>query len=286
MTNLIPWWMKIGIKTVWSRLPVDYSLWKRLGLFRHGLMDNPEYVNNVFSQHWNRVEFARKGDRCHAMELGCGDSLASCQIANTYKVKKYYMVDAGKFASMDIDLYKSVARQLRSKGISVTDLEGCNSVADMLKKMNAEYLTSGLASLRSIPANSVDFIWSQAVLEHVRRDEFQETMNELRRIVRQDGVVSHRVDLKDHLGGALNNLRFPKTWWESPFMASSGFYTNRIRFREMLDSMRLAGFDVTVTRVSKWDRLPTPKSKMAPEFRSMPDDDLLVKGFDVVLRPI
>lgn len=97
---------------------------------------------------------------------------------------------------MDIGLYKALSEKLRLKGISVPDLNQCRSVSDMLALMNTEYLTSGLNSLKSIPSNSVDFIWSHAVLEHVRRAEFQETMKELRRIVRQDGVVSHRTDLR------------------------------------------------------------------------------------------
>jgi len=278
--------MKIGIKTIWSRLPVKYAFWKKLGLFKHGLMDNPEYVNNVFSMHWNRVEFSRKGQECHAMELGCGDSLASCQIASAHRVKKYYLVDAGKYASMDMDLYKSVARKLRYKNIAVADIDGCGSVSEMLRIMKSEYLTDGLKSLKSIPSSSVDFIWSQAVLEHIRRAEFQETMKELRRIICTDGVVSHRIDLRDHLGGALNNLRFPEKWWESTFMASSGFYTNRIQYSEMVNCMRCAGFDVDVIDVSRWDKLPTPRNKLSREFQSLPDDDLLVKGFDVVLRPI
>lgn len=286
MINAIPWWMKIGLKTVWSRLPVDYSFWKKLGLFRHGLMDKPDYVNKVFSMHWNRADFARKGSGCHAMELGCGDSLASCQVAKAFGVEKYYMVDAGAFASMDLNLYKSLARKLRFTGVGVPDIDGCESVPDMLQRLNAEYLTSGLKSLRTIPSKSLDFIWSQAVLEHVRRSEFPDTMKELRRILRDDGVASHRVDLRDHLGGALNNLRFPEKVWESSFMSSSGFYTNRIQFSQMLRHMRNAGFDVQVINVTRWDRLPTPREKLALEFRSLPEEDLLVSGFDVILRAV
>jgi len=73
--------------------------------------------------------------------------------------------------------------------------------------------------------------------------------------------------------------------WESEFMARSGFYTNRIRYREFLELFKRAGFDVEVKRVLRWDRLPTPRNKLNEAFRSLPDDELLVYGFDVVLRP-
>jgi SAM-dependent methyltransferase len=249
-------------------------------------MDNPEYVSNVFTRHWNRVEFPRKDSGCVAMELGCGDSLASCHIAAAYKVKKYYLLDAGKFASMDMALYRAVAKKFRAKGISVPDLDECDSVPAMLSATKSEYLTDGLRSLQAIESKSVDFIWSQAVLEHVRRAEFQKTMKELRRILRDDGVMSHRIDLRDHLSAALNNLRFSARVWESSFMANSGFYTNRIRYGEMIECMRSTGFDVQVLNLDRWNTLPTPRQRMAREFRSVSEEDLLVSGFDVLLRPI
>jgi len=46
-------------------------------------------------------------------------------------------------------------------------------------------------------------------------------------------MCSHRVDLRDHFGSALNNLRFSDKKWELDWIANSGFYTNRIRLQEM-----------------------------------------------------
>ena len=57
---------------------------------------------------------------------------------------------------------------------------------------------------------------------------------ELRRIQRSEGVGSHCVSISDILGGKLNDLRFSRRIWESSLMANSGFYTNRLRYRELL----------------------------------------------------
>jgi predicted SAM-dependent methyltransferase len=138
--------------------------------------------------------------------------------------------------------------------------------------------------LRAIPDTSVDFVWSQAVLEHIRLHEFDEMLAELHRIVRPGGILSHRIDLKDHLGGALNNMRIPGRFWEAEWMARSGFYTNRITFKNMIHRFELAGFKVDILHTDRWDRLPTPRQKMAAEFSAIPDDELLVSGFDVLLR--
>ena len=128
-------------------------------------------------------------------------------------------------------------------------------------------------------------IFSQAVLEHIRREQFLDTMRECRRILKRDGVCSHRVDLKDHLGGGLNNLRFSPEIWESKLFVRSGFYTNRIRYREMLKLFSSAGFDVEIIEENRWNVLPIDRSQLAPLFQDISDDELLVSGFSAVLKP-
>jgi ubiquinone/menaquinone biosynthesis C-methylase UbiE len=105
----------------------------------------------------------------------------------------------------------------------------------MLEDCHAEYLTNGLESIRSIPSAMVDFVFSQAVLEHVRRDEFAPMLAETFRVLREDGYSSHEIDIKDHLGQSLHSLRFPESIWESSWFASSGFYTNRLRHSEIVE---------------------------------------------------
>ena len=63
-------------------------------------------------------------------------------------------------------------------------------------------LTNGLESWSEIEDESIDFIFSQAVLEHIPKNDFRQTMIECHRILKQNGVISHTIDLKDHLGGA------------------------------------------------------------------------------------
>ena len=62
--------------------------------------------------------------------------------------------------------------------------------------------------LAHLPTNSVDFCLSNAVLEHVPKRDLALVAAELFRVLNRNGICVHRVDLKDHLGGGLNNLRF------------------------------------------------------------------------------
>ncbi|MBT5459570.1 MAG: class I SAM-dependent methyltransferase, partial [Rhodospirillaceae bacterium] len=196
-----------------------------------------------------------------------------------------WLVDAGDFARKDMDIYRSIAAHLRSRGITVPDLGNVADAPAMLSQCRARYLTNGLAGLRAIPDSSVDFIWSQAVLEHVRKHEFADTMKELRRVLKPNGACSHRIDLRDHLSAGLNNLRFSDRFWEGEFFASSGFYTNRISFAEMLTIFKTAGFRVDIGQVDRWNVPPLPRGKMARQFQQRTADDLVVSGFNVVLRP-
>lgn len=280
----IPWWTKILAKIMLSRLHVPYAFWRRVSLFKHGQMTAPAYAHQVFKKHFAPAEFGRKNDAFVAMEIGPGDSLFSAVIAAAYGASRTYLIDAGHFASMEPGAYISLVDLLESEAPKAIAAQETQTMEGILEACGAIYGTDGLESLRTVPSGSVDFVWSQAVLEHIGRAEFCDYMKELRRVLRDDGCASHTVDLKDHLGGQLNNLRFSDRVWESSLMSCSGFYTNRLRFSEMLDIFRDAGFSAEVTRVARWSEVPTPRRRLAKQFRDWPEDDLLVSGFDVVLR--
>jgi SAM-dependent methyltransferase len=219
------------------------------------------------------------------LELGPGDSLYTALAACAHGATRCYLVDDGNYATGEVRGYLEMARDLRQRGFEMPSLRAAKFVDQVLTECNAQYLTDGIASLRGLPSGSVDFIFSNAVLEHVRRDQLPALLAETRRVLKANGRCCHRVDLQDHLGGALNNLRFSDAVWESDGMAHSGFYTNRVRYRELLGLFENAGFSVEVRRELRWSALPTRREKLAERFRALPEDDLLVYGFDAVLHP-
>jgi SAM-dependent methyltransferase len=284
LSTAIPWQAKIAAKLVLSRLPLDYRAWQRLRLFRHGRMDQPSYALDVFENHFRRAKSAGLPDRFVALEMGPGDSLFCGMIAAALGATKTWLVDVAADARNDLEPYRRMAERLRAKGLAVSNkIESAETLSDVLTSCNAEYCTQGLQSLKTVPAESVDFIWSQAVLEHVRRHEFEETIRETFRALRPGGIASHRVDLRDHLGGRLNNLRFSQRFWEHPVVSRSGFYTNRIQYSAMLKIFERAGFRIQNSLPRRWPELPTPKGRLNSQFRELDDQELMVSGFDVVL---
>lgn len=282
--SVMPWWARIPVKVVLSGVPLKAQRLKKLGLFRWGDMDRPDYASRVFDQHFaafERFRAAPPGSAFAMLELGPGDSLFSAILARARGALQTYLVDAGDFAQGDIALYSAMARHVGREDLVPAT---CQTVNEVLAGCAAQYLTSGLASLRTIPDASVDFLWSHAVLHAVRLAEFDATIAELRRLMRPGGVCSHEVDLRDMLGGSLNHLRFSDQVWESRWTARAGFYSNRIRFTEMMDTFGRSGFGVISVEKKYWQKLSVARSKMTGRFRAMDESELLVQGFRVVLR--
>ena len=278
----LPWWTKVALKLVLSRIPVAYSVWQRMGLFRHGNMDSARYALDVFHTHIKKAGLdGNLRGKC-ILEMGPGDSIATAIIAHAYGACAILM-DAGPFAKGDARSYTPLFDLLGATSPSL-DLSNVIDMPSLLAICGGEYHTRGLESWRRLPSESVDFVFSQAVLEHIRHKEFVDTMRESYRVVKPGGIASHRVDLRDHLGGGLNNLRFSKKIWESDFFSRSGFYTNRIQYRPILEMLCESGWQIADITERRWLTLPTPQSKMAMPFRKLPADDLMISGFDVLLR--
>jgi SAM-dependent methyltransferase len=281
----MPWWAKIGAKIVLSRAVPSYRARKALGLFLHGNLDQNvaqhlAFVKNVLAQH-ERIAGSKVAS---LLELGPGNSLGTALFAAAEGVGRVWFADVGDFASDDMAFYRRLAGMVEADHPALSSRADFTDRARMLQSLNATYLTGGTASLRDIPDGSLDLILSTAVLEHVGRADFPLLAREMMRLLRAGGTAYHEVDLMDHLGGAQNNLRFSEQTWESPLMATSGFYTNRLRCREILQIMRDAGFDAALTRVARWPSPPTPRDALAEPFRTLPDDELLIANFGMLLR--
>lgn len=277
------WRAKMATKLTLARLPLDYGAYKRLGMNIHGAMDDPEYAFQVFERHYTRWRSAgRVEPGWVGLELGPGDSLAGGLLAKAHGASRVYLVDSGAFATTDLEVYRRFGAYLRGRGLEVPELARAERFSELLDALGLEYLAGGVADLSRLASDSVDFCWSQAVLEHVRRGEFETLAAELRRVVRDDGFMSHRIDLKDHLAASLNNLRFPEWLWESEVFANGGFYTNRLRYSEIVEMFRDAGFSIETPVVDRWDRVPLSPRSMATPFRRMPTDELRISGFDLI----
>lgn len=246
-------------------------------------MRKPDYALSVFRRHFERFPANNRREDLVALELGPGDSLFSGLITYAFGFRKTYLVDTRPIASRDLAEYRKMIHYLARQGLNVEGLTSSTSLDELLTRARCEYVTGGVEALREIPSDTVDFSWSQAVLEHVRKNEFRDVFVELKRIHRPGGASSHRVDLSDHIEDALNHLRFGEAFWEATAGRTSGLYTNRMRLPEIVRLVEDIGFTAQVVQVDRWPALPTARESLAPAFRVFTDEQLNVSGFDVLL---
>ena len=282
ISNAIPWYIKILIKIVLSRIPAKYQLWARLNLFKHGDMLNIEYAFNVFNKHIEKAKLKNLNNKI-ICELGPGDSLATALIAHSYGARSI-LIDAGNFAASDLSFYKKLNDFLKAQGLKyIENFDSISDIDELLDICNSKYLTNGLNSLKSLKNKSLNLIFSQAVLEHVPKYEVGEMMIEFSRTLKENGVGTHQVDLKDHLGGGLNNLRLPSSIWESRLFSTSGFYTNRLCLNEYIKFFKIANLNYSISK-NVWKKSPIKIKHVSKEFIDRKKEDFMVKDFFVILK--
>lgn len=287
LSAAVPWWVKIAAKLVLSRLPVSPRTWQRIGLFSPGGMLDPEYALAVFARHFEVAGRPPKGFAF--LELGPGDSFSSAVIGRAFGASRCWLVDSGAYASRDPAVYIRLTERLKARDgpRHPVVISAADDAASILSRCGAVYLEDGLRSLKQVPSESCDFVFSQAVLEHVPKAEFSAVTAEIYRILKPRGSSSHDIDFRDHLGASLNNLRFSERLWEAPWFARrSGFYTNRLRLSQMLAIFRETGFEVESLEKEKWPESPLSGRSLDRDFRRFGADDLCTwHAFIALVKP-
>jgi SAM-dependent methyltransferase len=270
-----PWYIKFYSKYIFSKMNIPYSFLKKIGLCEHGDTENVDALLKKVEGFNQILKFSNKKEFTY-LELGPGDSIGGAAALYKMGARSIYFCDVGDFSEKNLDHYRDILEKLDFK-------KQITSRNDFLEMFNVKYFTKGLEDLKKIPNDSVDIIVSCAVLEHVSKKEFRETFKELYRILKKDGVSYHIVDLKDHLGGNLNNLRFSEKFWQSDWMINSGFYTNRIRFNEMCKLFDECGFVTNIISTNFFNEIVPDLKKMDKQFQVCEKEDLLVSGFSCLL---
>ena len=149
-----------------------------------------------------------------------------------------------------------------------------SSSDDLELRFGIRYLAPCDARGTGLPPESVDFISSTDTLEHIPEADVRTILEECARIVRAGGILSSRIDLRDHYAyfdaaiSPYNYLRFSDRTWS--LVNSPLHFQNRMRYPDYLRLLEHAGLQVVAQAVAQpTDRdLETLRTmKLAERFR-------------------
>jgi len=127
-----------------------------------------------------------------------------------------------------------------------------------------------------LEAESVDMIYSQAVLEHV--DDLVNTYRSMRRWLRSNGYISHQIDFKSHgTAGEWNgHWKYADFSWKL-IRGKRPYLLNREPYSTHLAILKEQGFNIVCEkRIRSESRLTI--NDLAPRFRTISADDLTTSG--------
>jgi SAM-dependent methyltransferase len=269
--DMIPWRLRLKMQEFLVSHPKSVFRTVR----QHPSM--PESIRQTYVDHMDKLGIRNlKGKTL--CEVGVGDNLEHAFHAYADGAEKTYLMEIFKcdksWSKVDSKglLSEEQIKDEQCKNLILPDEQEIWD--DYLKRINCVFMTEGLKSYKELPDSSIDVMFSEAVFEHIRFEVFDEVMNEMYRICKPGAMCSHVIDLRDHLGGGINQLRFSEEKWETDIHKRMECYVNRLRCSEIVERMQRAGFTVERVEAKKWDALPVARKKLAEPYRNMDDHEL------------
>jgi hypothetical protein len=277
----VAWPIKVALKLALGWAPRSWLNAMRVNRASHRAEEDAAHVDIPLGL-CSQFEEARGRRPASVLEFGPGGMVAQSVTFAALGANPIVLVEQTDLACHEAAPFQRAARTLRQRGYGANDLDGVGDAMAAMAACHTTYLNDGLKALRRLPDAQFDFVASSAVLEHVRSAEIDETLHHLRRVMRPDGYALHGVDLHDHFGGGLNSLRFPRAFWEHPYIAQCGLYTNRWSERQWLAGFEAAGFRIERLDRAVWPQPPIAGRHIHRDVGRHPDD-LLTAWFVIGL---
>jgi SAM-dependent methyltransferase len=160
--------------------------------------------------------------------------------------------------------------------------------------MNITYLSPADATHLDLASNSIDFHVSYTTLEHVPPETLIGVLSESRRVLRQDGLFVHLIDMTDHFShsdrsiSSINFLQFSDSEWQR-YAGNRYMYQNRLRIDEYLELVKAAGFTV-VSLETRIDPIALNRlrqgQRLSERFRDKPAEVNAISSAWIVARPV
>ena len=256
-----------------------------------GLLPQGERLNYLFQRHVARSlpggepvvrrklararqhleAFGRPAESAVFYEFGAGWDLAIPLSFSALGVGKQVVVDIRPSARVELvnETIALLERELGSLGGSVL------SLAELDERFGIAYLAPRDARATGLDAESIDFVTSTDVCEHIPEDDLAQIFRECRRLLRPGGAISCRIDLQDHYAyfdrgiSRYHFLRFSDRAWG--LVNSPLHFQNRLRepdYRRLVEGAGLEIASWTPSGPSPEGLAELEAMELAPRFRN------------------
>ncbi len=305
MSTLVWLLLYRGIKSIFVTPPVGT-----------GGTVSAEYCYSVYLRHL--VMAARHGmatDPLTVVELGPGDSLGIGLMALLTGAEQYYALDAVRHASTKINLvifdelvklltdrapipsggdYAEILPELddytfpaqilsEARLTQSLEVDRLNlfrqALAGDLTTSSIRYIAP-MGRMHEIPAESVDLILSQAVMEHV--DQLEESYTECFRCLKPGGFMSHQIDLRCHDTASEWNghWQYSNLTWRL-MRGSRPWFINRQPCSTHIDLVKQTGFSLRA-QITQRGNCGISRKQLANKFHKLSESDLLTAGIFIL----
>lgn len=120
--------------------------------------------------------------------------------------------------------------------VEITKDNSLHSLNEICGKFNLEVMIKDAQNLDAIESNYFDFICSNNTFEHIPKVILKNILAEFKRVIKQNGVMSHHFDASDHFShfdpsiSAFHFLKFNDSQWR--LINNSIAFQNRLRVNE------------------------------------------------------
>lgn len=312
----------MGVKHIIKGIATYLPGLGRFACRRTGGTDSARYCYSVWLRHLVMVHRAGLETRPKVVaELGPGDSIGTGLAALLSGAEKYYALDVVKYADTqaNLDIFDELVSLFAERQpIPDTDefpaitphLPSCEFPRDILTDArlgdllapsrvrairdavtNHENAGAGGVEIRYfapwndssvIRSESVDMIFSQAVLEHV--EDLAGTYKALYRWLKSGGFMSHQIDLASHgLSGKWNgHWAYSHLVWKL-IRGSRPWLINREPYSTHRSLIEKNGFEI-VHEIKAAEASEIARSRLARRFRNMSDDDFKTRTAYILAR--
>lgn len=186
-----------------------------------------------------------------------------------------------------LDALRTLARTTLGRGTGIVPAADQLPGA-VLSRLEIELLDAD-PRRTTLASESVDLIVSTSALEHYTPLRLGLMLEECRRIIGPQGVMSHYINMGDHYArydpgitpyNYLRYSRFQWGWFNNPF-----FFQNRLRISDYRALLAAAGFRIVAEDTAGEDPAALDSVPLALEFQAYPREDLLPTEAWLVATP-